>query len=84
MIAPSTDKAVYCRVHQVLFFDAGTTEFTTDERCQMALSTPVILVIADISGYTHFMRMHSVVSSHAKRDHSKASEVRDRLVRLSR
>ena len=53
-------------VHQVLFFDAGTTEFTTDERCQMAFSFPVILVIADISGYTHFMRMHSVVSSHAR------------------
>jgi len=32
----------------------------------MASSTPVILIIADISGYTDFMRRHSVASSHAR------------------
>lgn len=32
----------------------------------MASSTPVILLIADISGFTGFMRRHSVASSHAR------------------
>lgn len=32
----------------------------------MASSTPVILAIADISGYTRFMHRHPVASSHAR------------------
>lgn len=35
-------------------------------RRAMATSTPVLLLVADISGYTRFMQMHPVATSHAR------------------